>query len=92
MEQTATQQAPHRPEAPPKGRRRHSARLTRRHSDGCTLEQYGDGVHTVRAVLRYDHLPPELKPRQLRRLAVVGTARSCTIDDALEALLAEARV
>lgn len=54
-------------------------------------ERHGVGVHTVRAVLRYDRLPPELGQRHIQRLAVVATARNMTIDDALEAVLAEAR-
>ena len=53
--------------------------------------RYGVGVHTVRAVLRYDRLPPQLEPRHVQRLAILATARSCTIDDALDAVLAEAR-
>lgn len=54
-------------------------------------ERYSVGVHTVRAVLRYDRLPPELETRHVQRLAVIAVARGCTVDDALEAVLAEAR-
>ena len=54
-------------------------------------DRYGVGVHTVRAVLRYDRLPPQLESRHVQRLAVLATARNCTIDDALEAVLTEAR-
>lgn len=53
--------------------------------------RYGVGVHTVRAVLRYDRLAPELEQRHVQRLAVIATARNMTIDDALETILAEAR-
>jgi hypothetical protein len=62
---------------------------------GATTQElanrHGVGVYTVRAVLRYDRLPPQLEPRHGQRLAVLATARNCTIDDALEAVLIEAR-
>jgi hypothetical protein len=62
---------------------------------GATTQElahrHGVGVHTVRAVLRYDRLPPELEQRHVQRLAVIATARNITIDDALETVLAEAR-
>jgi predicted xylose isomerase-like sugar epimerase len=54
-------------------------------------ERYGVGVHTVRGVLRYARFMPELTPARQEGLAKFALARGCTLDDALDALLAEAR-
>ena len=78
----------------PKLSRKDAADIRRAAMQGTSppelADRYGVGVHTIRAVLRYDRLPPGLEPRHVQRLAVIATARNCTIDDALEAVLAEA--
>jgi hypothetical protein len=54
-------------------------------------ERYGVGVHAVRGVLRYATHQPELTAARLETLAKAALARGLTLDDALDAVLAEAR-
>lgn len=54
-------------------------------------ERYGVGVHAIRGVLRYATHQPELTAARLEALARAALARGLTLDDAFDAMLAEAR-
>jgi len=54
-------------------------------------ERYGVGVHAIRGVIRYATHQPELTAARLETLAKAALARGLTLDDALDAVLAEAR-
>jgi hypothetical protein len=54
-------------------------------------QRYGVGVHAIRGVLRYASHVPELTAARLETLAKAALARGLTLDDALDAVLAEAR-